>query len=293
MSMEYTVLRLLMSRPLPVFELRRKLSPLRALDAIPRVSLPALLEDLEKRELIRLQTSVSRAGTQGVYELTDAGCDELASWMSEDRDPSGESAVMFDSSHERAGLEWVQQHLGELDDEIATWQSSVADRIAHSRLARLADERRLRALQQRSAFVRDAIDEPGSERLPRVLVAADSVAWRARSRHLLDSAGYEVQVAEHVGHAWELLQSRHFDALLLDAGDGMLDAFQLLDAARASDTLADLPIVISGVWDDPIERDAALAAGADAYVGNCDRETGRLLIEAIDRLVGREVTRER
>ena len=291
--MECTILRLLMSRPLPVFELRRKLSPLRALDAIPRVSLPALLEDLEKRELIRLQTSVSRRGAQGVYELTDAGRDELAAWMSEDRDPSSERAPLLDSSHERAGLEWIQQHLGELDDEIATWQSSVADRIAHSRLARLADERRLRALQQRSAFVRDAIDEPGSERLPRVLVAADSVAWRARSRHLLDSAGYEVQVAENARHAWELLQSRHFDALLLDAGDGMLDSFQLLDAARASDTLSDLPIVVSCVWDDPIERDAALTAGADAYVGNCDRETGRLLIEAIDRLVGREVTRER
>jgi len=291
--MECTILRLLMSRPLPVFELRRKLSPLRALDAIPRVSLPALLEDLEKRELIRLQTSVSRRGAQGVYELTDAGRDELAAWMSEDRDPSSERAPLLDSSHERAGLEWIQQHLGELDDEIATWQASLADRIAHSRLAQLGDERRLRALQQRSSFVWDAIDEPGGERPPRVLVAADSVAWRARSRHLLDSAGYEVQVAENARHAWELLQSRHFDALLLDAGDGMLDSFQLLDAARASDTLSDLPIVVSGVWDDPIERDAALTAGADAYVGNCDRETGRLLIEAIDRLVGREVTRER
>ena len=47
--------------------------------------------------------------------------------------------------------------------------------------------------------------------------------------------------------------------------------------------------MISGVWDDPSERDAALKAGADAYVGSCDRDTGRLLIEAIDRLVGREV----
>jgi CheY-like chemotaxis protein len=98
-----------------------------------------------------------------------------------------------------------------------------------------------------------------------------------------------VQVAEDVGSAWQLLQSLHFDALLLDAGDGMLDAFQLLDAARASDALSDLPIVISGVWDDPSERDAAFAAGADAYVGNCDRETGRLLIDAVDRLVGRAV----
>jgi CheY-like chemotaxis protein/DNA-binding PadR family transcriptional regulator len=293
MSMEHAVLRLLMSRPLPVFELRRKLSPLRALDAVPRVSIRALLEDLEKLGWIRSQTVTASTGPQNVYALTDAGSDELASWMGEDRDPSCETDLMFDSSQERAGLEWIQKHLGELEGEIADWQASLADRTAHAHLARLADERRLRALQRRTSFVSDAIAEPGGERRLRVLVAVDSVAWCARSRHLLGSAGYEVQLAENAGHAWDLLQSRHFDALLLDAGDGMLGAFELLDAARASDTLSDLPIVISGVWDDPSERDAALAAGADAYVGSCDRETGRLLVEAVDRLLGRGVATAR
>ena len=278
MSIEHILLRLLHNRPLPVFELRRELGPLRALDAIPRQSLHALLEDLEKLGWIRMQVSPTRSGALRVYELTDAGSDELASRMVEDPD----------RSHERdLSLEWIQAHLGELDDEIATWQASLAERVARSRLTQIADEHRLRALQQRCSFVRDAIDQQGSERLPRILVAVESVAWRARSRHLLSSAGYQVQVAEDARRAWELLQSLHFDVLLLDAGEGMLDAFQLLDAARASDALSDLPIVISGVWDDPSERDAAFAAGADAYVGNCDRETGRLLIEAIDRLVGR------
>ena len=278
MSIEHILLRLLYDRPLPVFELRRKLGPIRVLDALPPLSLPALLEDLEKLGWIRSQVSRTRRGALRVYALTDDGSDELASRMSEDPDSSSE---------------WVQEQLAELDDEIAHWQASLAERIAYSRLTQVADEHRLRALQQRSSFVRDSLDGPGGERLPRVLLAVDSIAWRARARHLLLSAGYQVQVAEDAGRAWELLQSLHFDALLLDAGEGMLGAFQLLDATRASDALSDLPIVISGVWDDPSERDAAFAAGADAYVGNCDRDTGRLLIETVDRLVGRELPPER
>src|SRR5688572_24929366 len=152
MSMEHTVLRLLMGRPLPVFELRRKLSPFRALDVIPRASLPALLEDLEKLGWIRSQTVTSSSGPQRVYGLTDAGSDELASRMGEDRDPACESDLIFDSSHERAGLEWIQQHLGDLEDEIVDGQAALADRTAHARLSQLADERRLRALQQRISF---------------------------------------------------------------------------------------------------------------------------------------------
>ena len=71
MSIEHTLLRLLYDRPLPVFELRRKLGPLRVLASIPRVSLHGLLEDLEKLGWIRSQLHQTRSGPLRVYALTD------------------------------------------------------------------------------------------------------------------------------------------------------------------------------------------------------------------------------
>jgi CheY-like chemotaxis protein len=248
-----------MDRPASIRDLQRKLSALRALDLLGGVDLPFELEDLEKR----------------VYELTEVGNDELESWAGVASEPPGAWGVSSE------GL----RSLDELEGEIETWQASLAARYSHARVGLLTDEYRLRALQHRRAFVRDAIDARGSARAPRVLVAVDSVAWRARARHLLTRAGYEVRLADDAAHAWTLLQSVYFDALVLHAG-GDRHGVELIHSARASNALSDLPIVMSGASSDPEEREAAFAAGADAYVWNCDPETGRQLVDAIEDLIG-------
>ena len=108
-----------------------------------------------------------------------------------------------------------------------------------------------------------------------------SIAWRAQARNTLESAGYEVRLAENGAHAWKALESAYFDVLVLDAGsDG---GFELLDCVRTNSALSDLPVIWGGVSEDPSEREAALTAGATDYVWMCDRNAGRQLLDRIDR----------
>ena len=122
----------------------------------------------------------------------------------------------------------------------------------------------------------------------RVLVADDSSASRALAKHLLCAAGYEVELAENGEQAWQLLQERVFDALVSDALMPEVDGFELVRRVRDSAELAELPVVVNTVLDEPEERAAALAAGADEYVCKTNEDSGRRLVDTIDRLTENE-----
>jgi hypothetical protein len=53
--------------------------------------------------------------------------------------------------------EWPRE-LTELDEEIGSWRSSVLHRHRSARLALLADKYRLRTLEYRRAYLRDALE---------------------------------------------------------------------------------------------------------------------------------------
>jgi CheY-like chemotaxis protein/DNA-binding PadR family transcriptional regulator len=293
MSVQHLILHLLMRQPLSRSELRRKLGPFRAVEILGRVDLEAELEDLEKRECIlpRMDPADSPTAVRR-YVLTPAGADELAEWM--DRSPGLEEPEapanerltpdrLMELAFQAGEYEWLRRELSELDAEIGGWRSSLLDRHRASRLALLTDDYRLRSLEHRHAYLGDVLEMTAADRAPRVLVAVDSVAWRAQARNVLASAGYEVRVADDRVRAWELLESAYFDALVLDAGVEVQEGFELLHRVRTTPALSDLPVIWSSVRPDPADRDAALAAGATDHVWMCDPEAGQRLVGCIDR----------
>ena len=291
MSIQHLILHLLMRKPLSRSELRRKLSPFRAVEILGRVDLEAELEDLEKRRCICPRTDPADPTAIRRYALTGAGSDELAEWM-ETSPPSEEPAGacepftperLMEFALSAGEYEWLRRELSELDAEIGGWRSALLDRQRASRLALLADDYRLRSLEHRHAYLGDVLEVAVVDRAPRILVAVASVAWRAHARNVLSRAGYEVRVADDGVRAWELLESAYFDALVLDAGVEGQEGFELLHRARSTPSLSDLPVIWSSVGPDPADRDAALAAGATDHVWMCDPESGQQLIGCIDR----------
>jgi len=67
-----------------------------------------------------------------------------------------------------------------------------------------------------------------------------------------------------------------------------VDGFELVRRVRDSAELAELPVVVNTVLDEPEERAAALAAGADEYVCKTNEDSGRRLVDTIDRLTENE-----
>lgn len=107
----------------------------------------------------------------------------------------------------------------------------------------------------------DGVDSP-----PRVLLVEDTVTTRELERSILLDAGYDVAVAPDGQQAWELLQSRSFDAVVSDVDMPRMDGIALCRAIRASRQHAELPVVLVTSLHRDADRRRGLEAGADAYL---------------------------
>jgi CheY-like chemotaxis protein len=111
----------------------------------------------------------------------------------------------------------------------------------------------------------------------RALVVEDNAENRAALCELLGEWGYAVEVAEDVDQALALAGSRPPDVVVIDLWlcDDTGDALDVIAEIRASDTHVFI-VVFSG-WHHL--REAAIAAGADAYILKPDIDTLEQLLD--------------
>jgi DNA-binding PadR family transcriptional regulator len=202
MSVPHTLLRLLMEGPAHGYELRQKLSAFRHFYPLSNVNVYPVLKDLEERGLVCSHSELADSRMRKIYEITAKGVAEFEQWIDlapEDSIPRrrpDRAQARARAAPQRRGLRWLSRSLAELDEEIAAGaptsrppQHDPAPRAAHGRVpAALPREPR--------AVHREAIDITLGEhddrleaRIPRILVADDSGASRALSKHLLSAAG--------------------------------------------------------------------------------------------------------
>lgn len=302
MSVPHTLLRLLMEGPKHGYELRRKLSLYRHFYPLSNVNVYPVLKDLEEQGLACSRNELSDSRVRKVYEITAKGVAEFESWievapvasLSAETDLIALKLVLAPSRDGGAGLAWLARSVADLDEEIADWRAYIdARRSRIPRLGLLTAEYRLRCHENRRAYLAEAMritragdHEEADTPPPRVLVADDSSASRALTRHLLLAAGYAVQLAEDGMQAWQLLQQTAFDVLVSDAVMPELDGFELLRRVRASSEFPDLPVILNTVLDESDEREAALAAGANDFVCKNSADSGRRLVDSVDRVTG-------
>jgi CheY-like chemotaxis protein/DNA-binding PadR family transcriptional regulator len=301
MSVSHTLLRLLMEGPAHGYELRQKLSAFRHFYPLSNVNVYPVLKDLEEEGLVCSHGELADSRLRKIYDITASGVAEFEKWI--DLDPEGSIPAETDlialklvlaPRRDGVGLQWLSRSLAELDEEIVGWRAYIeASRSALPRLALLTAEYRLRCHENRRQYLEEAIaialgeeDDRLEARVPRILVADDSGASRALSKHLLSAAGYDVEVAEDGAQAWERLQESVFDVLVSDALMPVIDGFELLRRVRASRELKGMPVILNTVLGDSEEREAALAAGANDYVCKSNAQSGRRLVDVVDRVTG-------
>jgi len=118
----------------------------------------------------------------------------------------------------------------------------------------------------------------------RVLVVDDDPDERELLRTVLESAGFEVQLAPSGFDAGLLVGTFRPNLVVLDLVMPGMDGFAALASLRARDETADTPVIAcSGLADEETARKVE-AAGFDAHVVKPYRH--EVLLAAVERLVG-------
>ena len=134
-------------------------------------------------------------------------------------------------------------------------------------------------------FVSDDCEERQAAVAP-VLVVDDSLTTRMMEKAILESAGYEVDVAANGEEAFRKLVQHDYSLVITDVEMPGWDGFKLTRRLRAHPRLAELPVIIVTSLGSPEQRREGLEAGANAYVVKREFDQHEF-VEMIARFVGR------
>jgi two-component system sensor histidine kinase and response regulator WspE len=119
----------------------------------------------------------------------------------------------------------------------------------------------------------------------RVLVVDDSLTVRELERKLIESKGYEVEIAVDGMDGWNAVRTGSYDLVLTDVDMPRLDGIELVTLIKKDVRLNALPVMIVSYKDREEDRRRGLDAGADYYLtkGSFHDET---LLRAVADLIG-------
>jgi len=124
---------------------------------------------------------------------------------------------------------------------------------------------------------RGTYEEEAPAPRPPVLVVDDSLTTRMLEQSILESAGYEVEVAVSAEEALDKARARRFGLFLVDVEMPGMDGFEFVRVTRAEPRLAVVPAILVTSRSAQEDRERGLAAGASAYVVKGEFDQGRLL----------------
>ena len=140
-------------------------------------------------------------------------------------------------------------------------------------------------VQQTAAPV--AATTPIVRRKQRLLVVDDSLTTRGLLGSILESAGYDVDVAMDGEEALSALRGHPdppFDLVVTDVEMPRLDGFRLTAEIRRDEHLRETPVILVTSLASPEHRERGVAVGADAYIVKSGFDQSHLL-ETIRRLI--------
>lgn len=142
-------------------------------------------------------------------------------------------------------------------------------------------------LEGRGRLNRVKATEAGEDVRPpqRILVVEDSFVVREKERRLLESKGYDVDVAVDGMDGWNLLRTNTYDMVLSDIDMPRMNGIELVRQIRASLKLKKLPVIIVSYKSSEEDRLLGLEAGANYYLPKTDFDDTKLINAVID-LIG-------
>ncbi len=114
---------------------------------------------------------------------------------------------------------------------------------------------------------------PVQKEKQRILVVEDSVSTREIEKSILESYGYQVDIASDGIEGLEKTQNVKYDLILSDIEMPRLDGFSLVEKLRSDKEYKHVPIIIVSSRDREEDKRRGIEVGADAYIvkGNFDQ----------------------
>jgi two-component system chemotaxis sensor kinase CheA len=110
-----------------------------------------------------------------------------------------------------------------------------------------------------------------------VLVIDDSLTTRMLEQSILESAGYEVDLAVSAEEALEIARRKRYALFLVDVEMPGLDGFGFVERARADPALHDIPSVLVTSRAAPEDRQRGRDVGARGYIAKGEFDQAELL----------------
>jgi two-component system chemotaxis sensor kinase CheA len=130
-----------------------------------------------------------------------------------------------------------------------------------------------------------AVATPGAPpRLP-VLVVDDSLTTRMLEQSILETAGYEVEIAVSGEEALDKARRRRYGIFIVDVEMPGMDGFAFVERTRADPALREVPAILVTSRSAPEDFRRGQEIGAGAYITKNEFDQAHLL-ETIRRLAG-------
>ncbi len=118
-----------------------------------------------------------------------------------------------------------------------------------------------------------------------ILVVDDSITVRELERQLLESHGYQVDVAVDGMDGWNTVRGGNYDLVVSDVDMPRMDGIELVRRIKQDARLKNLPVVIVSYKDREEDRLRGLDAGANYYLTKSSFHD-RTFLHAIEDLIG-------
>jgi len=112
---------------------------------------------------------------------------------------------------------------------------------------------------------------------PTVLVIDDSLTTRMLEQSILESAGYEVEVAISAEEALEKARAKQYGLFLVDVEMPGMDGFEFVSRTRADARLSNIPSILVTSRSAPEDRRRGEEVGARGYIVKGEFDQGYLL----------------
>jgi two-component system chemotaxis sensor kinase CheA len=120
---------------------------------------------------------------------------------------------------------------------------------------------------------------------PPILVIDDSLTTRMLEQSILESAGYDVELASSGEEALDKARLRRPALFLVDVEMPGIDGFEFIERARADTALRPIPSILVTSRSSAEDRRRGAEVGAAAYIVKSEFEQ-REFLDVVRRLVG-------